>query len=233
MTEVKFCGMTRAEDVASAAALGAQYVGCIFAGGPRHRTVAEATELFASLSGPSAPRRVGVFAGRTAKEIAAMAAALSLDVIQLHADPGSADVGEQRASGAAAAQVWAVVRCAGGSLPPQIEALWQVADAVLLDARVPGALGGTGVALPWDRLAAEVAQLPVSGGRRPRVVLAGGLTPDNIARAVSAFRPDVVDVSSGIEQSPGIKDFSRMQAFLDAVRTADRSAQAPSGRHIP
>jgi phosphoribosylanthranilate isomerase len=233
VTEVKFCGMTRAQDVASAAALGVHYVGCIFAGGPRHRTLAEATELFAGLSGRSAPRRVGVFAGGHAREVAATAAALSLDVIQLHEDPGSADVGEHRGPGGVAPQVWAVVRCAGGRLPSQIEALWQVADAVLLDTHVPGTLGGTGVALPWDRLAAEVAQLPVWGGCRPRVVLAGGLTPDNVARAILAFRPDVVDVSSGVEQAPGIKDFSRMRAFLDAVRTADRSDQPPSTGHIP
>jgi phosphoribosylanthranilate isomerase len=85
---------------------------------------------------------------------------------------------------------------------------------VLLDPRVDGALGGTGATLDWDALADAVAAVR---GAVP-LVLAGGLTPENVARAVSTLAPDVVDVSSGVESAPGVKDPARMAAFVAAVR---------------
>jgi phosphoribosylanthranilate isomerase len=91
------------------------------------------------------------------------------------------------------------------------------ADALVLDAKVPGQLGGTGVALDWAALANDVSAWRAA---HPgvRLVLAGGLTPENVQRAIGLLGPDVVDVSSGVESAPGIKDPERLQAFVDAVR---------------
>jgi len=89
-----------------------------------------------------------------------------------------------------------------------------VADAVVLDAKIAGQLGGTGHAFDWDAIAGTLERR----GERTRVVLAGGLSPENVARAVRIIAPDVVDVSSGVESAPGIKNHARMRAFRDAVR---------------
>jgi phosphoribosylanthranilate isomerase len=84
----------------------------------------------------------------------------------------------------------------------------------VLDAKIPGQLGGTGQAFDWDAIARTLDRRQV----RARVVLAGGLNPENVAHAVRVVAPDVVDVSSGVESAPGIKDHARMRAFSDAVR---------------
>ena len=119
-------------------------------------------------------------------------------------------------------EVWAVVRCSPSeALPAHAADIWTAADALVLDARVSGRLGGTGVPLDWSRLAAGVARLrhQAPGGR---LVVAGGLTPENVGTAISHLQPDVVDVSSGIEYAPGKKDHARMEAFVHAVAEADR-----------
>lgn len=222
MTAVKFCGMTRLVDVELAVDLGARYVGCIFAGGPRHRTWEQAAALFEAIPRGAPTERVGVFDEAAAGEgrLESGAAALRLDVVQLHGHASAGDLGARR--GWERSQVWAVMRCAGGRLPADAAAVWTAADALLLDAHVVGALGGTGVALPWESLSAELAIL--RRDLRPgRLVLAGGLTPDNVGRAIALVHPDVVDVSSGVEHRPGIKDAGRMRAFVDAVRAADGS----------
>ena len=112
--------------------------------------------------------------------------------------------------------VWAVLRTSGTLASDRAAALLGAADAVLLDAHAPGALGGTGHALDWPALSAAVRAVRGSG----TLVLAGGLTPVNVAAAIAALAPDVVDVSSGVEQSPGVKDHSRMRAFAEAVARA-------------
>lgn len=209
--EIKFCGMTRAEDALEAARLGASYVGVIFAGGPRQLTVARAADVLRDV--PASVRRVGVFADQEASEIARIVNALGLEVVQLHA---GADVERLRAVRAAVdTALWAVVRVAGVELPAQTLALADEADAIHLDAYVPGALGGTGVALPWARLGDAIQPLRA----RTRLVLAGGLRPENVCDAMAALAPDVVDVASGVEAAPGIKDHERMRAFRDAVTT--------------
>jgi phosphoribosylanthranilate isomerase len=111
-------------------------------------------------------------------------------------------------------EVWAVIRVSGSELPPDSLALFSVADAVVLDAKVSGRLGGTGTTFDWDPVARTLDRQRT----RSRIVLAGGLNQDNVAHAIRVVAPDVVDVSSGVEAAPGIKDHARMRAFSDAVR---------------
>jgi phosphoribosylanthranilate isomerase len=122
----------------------------------------------------------------------------------------------ERVRAATGKEVWAVVRTADGELPESIEELGEAADALLIDANVPGQLGGSGVRVPWDRLGESLDALDY----HPRIVLAGGLTPDNVSEAIELVAPNVVDVSSGVESSPGIKDHARIRAFIAAVRSA-------------
>jgi phosphoribosylanthranilate isomerase len=115
--------------------------------------------------------------------------------------------------GATKAQIWAVMQVAGDELPAGSEDLADSADAIVLDARVAGGLGGSGVTLPWTQLSRSLDRIR----GKCRIVLAGGLKPENVATAIGAIQPDIVDVSSGVESAPGIKDHSRMRAFRDAV----------------
>ncbi len=208
MAEVKICGLTRAVDAEYADAAGVAYLGVIFAGGPRARSVDEAR---ATLAGRRA-RKVGVFADQSPSEIASMAATVGLDVVQLH---GASDpIRVQAVRAATGLEVWAVVRSADGMLTAADEALADEADALLVDALAPGGLGGTGVSVPWGNLGESLDAME----HGHRIVLAGGLTPDNVAEAISYVSPVVVDVSSGVEATPGIKDHARIRAFIAAVR---------------
>lgn len=209
MTGVKFCGLTRPRDAALAAELGASHVGVIFAGGPRLLSGERAREVLADV--PGHVRRVGVFGSQDVNEIAALVDSIGLDVVQLHSPRTAAGLDELRRR--LAVELWAVVRVAGGALPDDLGALAAAADAVVVDSLVPGALGGTGVCADWPALAAAFD----AGERPPRLVLAGGLRPDNVGRALDLVRPDIVDVSSGVEASPGIKDPARMRAFAQKV----------------
>ena len=215
MAEVKICGLTRAVDAEAADAAGAAYLGVIFAGGPRMRTPEEAR---ATLAGRRA-RKVGVFAEQDAAEIARIAAIAGLDVIQLHAVSGAERVVAVRA--ATGLEVWAGIRTADGVLGDDAEELAAEADALLVDALVPGQLGGTGVVIPWMELgeSLDAMRLPA------RVVLAGGLTAENVAEAIDYVAPSVVDVASGVESAPGIKDHARIRAFVAAVRATQRQEE--------
>ena len=213
-TDIKFCGMTRAEDAREAARLGAAYVGVIFAGGPRQLTADRAAEVLGGL--PGAVRRVGVFATDDEDAIARTAEPLGLHVVQLHgAHDARAIVGIRRRF---AGEVWSVIRIADAELPANAGELFEAADAVLLDAKVPGKLGGSGVTLPWQKLAERLGKLRENG--RAKLVLAGGLRAENVSEAIRLLRPGIVDVSSGVETAPGIKDHARMRAFRDAVHAS-------------
>ncbi len=209
---VKFCGLTRAEDARVAAALGASFVGAVFADGPRQLAPRRARDVLGAAG--ALPDRVGVFGAATADAIARMAGESAVTIVQMHDDPRAADVRavRERFGG----RVWAAARASGSLLPEWAEELFREADAVLLDSRVSGALGGTGVTLEWRALARSLEDLR---GDTP-VVLAGGLRPENVAEAIRLLAPDVVDVSSGVETAPGVKDHARMRAFVEAVQGA-------------
>lgn len=191
--------------------LGASYLGVIFAGGPRLVTVERAREVLADCAVHA--RRVGVFGRAEPGEVARAVERARLHVVQLHGDPTAEDIASVRA--ATGAEVWAVARI-GRAVPDDLGEIFDVADAVLVDAKVEGALGGTGVALDWGSLAPELRRV-----RRGRaMVLAGGLRPENVGDAIATLEPDVVDVSSGVESAAGMKDHARMRAFAAAVAGA-------------
>lgn len=208
--EIKFCGLTRAEDADVAASLGAAYVGVIFADSPRRVGVAAATDIFAPARGRA--RTVGVFGPTDPGTVASVARDAALDVVQLHGDPTPEFLADVRRS--FGGELWAVVRVSGAHLPDQTPALLRAADAVVLDTKVAGTLGGSGVSFDWAAVARALAAYRAGA----RIVLAGGLNDGNVAQAARVIAPDVVDVSSGVERAPGIKDHVRMRAFSAAVR---------------
>ncbi|WP_337170577.1 phosphoribosylanthranilate isomerase [Gemmatimonas aurantiaca] len=218
---VKICGLTRVADADHAEAQGASYLGAILAGGPRLLTV-DAARL---VLGPrrQSVRRVAVFGDQSAQEIVSIAERLDLDVLQLHGTIAEGDP-EKRARMVVRLReetgrlVWPVIRVAGQTFPEGTVALAQAADALVLDAHVVGQLGGTGVALDWSGLRDAMA------GLRQQVpsltlVLAGGLRPENVATAIRLLAPQVVDVSSGVEAAPGVKDPERVRQFVTAAQT--------------
>lgn len=209
-TDIKICGLTRSIDAEYADAAGVEYLGVIFAGGPRERTALQARD---TLSGRRA-RKVGVFADQSEAVIAAHVETVGLQVVQLHAGTDAERV--ERVRAATGVEVWAVIRTADGTLPDGLDALCEASDALLIDAHVPGRLGGSGVRVPWDRLGESLDALDY----HPRIVLAGGLTPENVTEAIDLVAPNVVDVSSGVEAATGVKDHARIRAFVAAVRTA-------------
>jgi phosphoribosylanthranilate isomerase len=211
-TAIKFCGLTRVEDARLAAELGASFVGAVFAGGPRVVTADHAHALFRDVRGP---RRVGVFGDQRVEDIARTAAAAGLDVVQLHADPGPELV--TAVQGATGLETWAAMRIANKLEEADLDALISCADAIVFDSRVAGALGGSGRAFDWEVITNLLDQHRRDGAR---FVLAGGLTPALVPRAIAALRPDVLDVSSGVESAPGVKDHELMRAFAAAASNA-------------
>jgi phosphoribosylanthranilate isomerase len=209
LAKVKFCGMVRPQDAALGAEIGASYIGVIFADGPRRVTPREARAILDAAG--DTVKRVGVFGTNAPEQILPAAEEAKLDILQLHADPTPADVNAIRES--FDGEIWAAVRIAHESIPQDAETLFDAADAVVLDARSEKRLGGTGHALPWQALAADLARERGSAA----VVLAGGLNPANVDAAIKTLAPDIVDVSSGIESAPGAKDPWLMRQFFAAV----------------
>ena len=211
MTEIKFCGLTRADDARVAASLNAAYLGVIFAGGPRTLTPEVARDVLRSRG---KARTVGVFSTRDVSVIAHTVAVAGLDVIQLQSEPDATLVlAVKREVGR---PVWAVARVRGGQLPPWIDTLFAVADGVLLDTRGENTDGKSGGTFDWSAAAARLEGLR---GGAP-LILAGGLNETNVAEAITALSPNIVDVSSGVESAPAIKDHERMRRFAAAASGA-------------
>lgn len=200
MTAVKICGITRPQDAEAAAAFGSDALGFVlWPSSPRHTTLAVVREITRTL--PPFVTPVGVFVEPSADDIA-RAADAGIRLAQVHGSMPE----------------WAGRRCPvavlravhlGASGPAAIEPA--IDDhTVLLDAHDPVQHGGTGKTVDWSRARAVAAVR--------RVVLAGGLTPANVGEAIRTVRPYAVDVASGVESAPGIKDPARLRAFIDAAR---------------
>ena len=214
MTAVKICGLTRPEDVVLACDLGASYVGFNFAKvSPRRVTPEQSRRLAEAISSGTA--RVGVFVGEDYRTIADAVEAASLDFVQIHRplEPGDLE-GSPRPVIAVAH-----VRAGAAALPPP--ELLARCGAILFDTRAPGRAGGTGERFDWSLLEGNRWPIPL--------FLAGGLDANAVGMAIRRVRPAAVDVASGVESAPGIKDPERMRRFFEAVRQAD-SAPSPSGR---
>lgn len=201
--------MTRPQDAALAAEIGASYVGVIFADGPRRISAPQARRILDAAG--KAVKHVGVFGTNDPEEIGRVSEEARLDVVQLQADPSSADVKAIRQ--VFRGEIWAAIRISGSHIPHDAETLFDSADGVVLDARSEKRLGGTGQPLPWSDLALDLARDRGSSA----VVLAGGLKPTNVESAIRTLAPDVVDVSSGVETEPGMKDPWLMREFYQAV----------------
>lgn len=204
-TAVKICGITRVEDALAAARLGAHAVGFIFyAGSARSIAPEHAAEIMRAL--PPFVTAVGLFVNAEARDVERVLAQAPLDLLQFH--------GEERPEFCGCFGVpyikAARVRPALDLL--QYAQLYNEARGLLLDAFVESAHGGTGTAFDW-RLVPRKLPLPV--------ILSGGLNPENVADSIRRVSPWAVDVSSGVETAPGIKDARKIAAFFQGVRNAD------------
>jgi phosphoribosylanthranilate isomerase len=206
-TRVKICGLTRLEDAELAVALGADALGFVFwPNSPRRMTPEAAGGITRAL--PPFPARVGVFVNAPLDEIARAVDVAGLSAVQLHGDERPADYAALRRPLIKAVPLGDDEPAVLESLPPDVVALVDAADP---------RRGGTGRTADWARAARAAA--------RRRIMLAGGLTPENVGTAIRAVRPWAVDVSSGVEARPGVKDPGRMRAFFTAVRQAERESE--------
>ena len=204
--KIKICGLMRPEDASLAAISGASYLGVVFAGGPRTVTPPLAGDIVRAGAGVSV---MGVFTEHSADAILQIRDAVGLSGAQLHGGYSQSEAARLRSSGL---EVWRVVRIA---VPSDLDALPFAiphSDAVLVEPRVEGRLGGPGVAL--DHEVARQARERLAGHS---MVLAGGLTPQSVSRALTLIGPEIVDVSSGVERAPGVKDHKKILRFVEAV----------------
>lgn len=202
----------RHQDASVAAEAGAAYLGVILApGGKRTVTLEEAAGVFSALD----VQRVGVFVDAEFEPVLHAARYLRLDVLQLHGDESPGMARQLREAGPW--RVWKAIRVreVGDYLRANRD-FTGAADGLLLDGWHPQAHGGTGSAFPWEQVGRHRAKL--SGSLS--LIAAGGLRPDNVARAVQLLAPSVVDVSSGVEIAPGIKDAHAVRAFVAAAAQA-------------
>lgn len=201
---IKVCGLTRVDDARLAAHLDVDAVGVVlWPGSPRAVGLSEAAALCHVL--PAWTARVGVFVTPSVEDVRTAIAVAGLGVIQLH---GVDDPTPFRALQVPI--LWAASLREGGADP-----VAPAGTTLLLDAHDPVRHGGTGRTIDWSRARAVAA--------RERLVLAGGLTAENVGRAIGIVRPYAVDTSSGVEATPGIKSAVRMKALVDAVRRASES----------
>lgn len=203
----KICGITRLEDALAAVAAGADAIGLVFyARSPRSVSIEQARSIVAGL--PPFVTTVGLFVDMPQAEIEQVLAAVPLDLLQFHGDESAADCDALKRPYIKALRVRAE-----DDVTALVDA-YPDARAVLLDTFVDGVPGGTGQAFDW-------ALVPARLGKP--VILAGGLTPENVAAAIAQVQPYAVDVSGGVELAKGIKDPAKVKDFVRAVRTVEGS----------
>ena len=232
MFRIKICGITSVDDALLVARAGADAGGLNFyPRSPRYISLDTAREIVAALGtvpvfvsaktglSPLTPReivKVGLFVNAPPSDVCQTYNDLHLDLIQLHGDEPPEYIGQLGSR-----PVMRAFRVGPADLRPAIEYLAHCRELqalptlVMLDSLVLGEYGGTGKAADWSTAREYVAQSGL-----PPLVLAGGLTPDNVAEAIAAVRPAAVDVASGVESSPGRKDMAAVEVFVRAARAA-------------
>ena len=199
---LKICGITRLSDALHAVEHGAGALGFVFwPRSPRHISPERAAAIIAAL--PLGVGAVGVFVNETVEGIKAVVTKSGISTIQLHGDeaPAYAD-----------ALDWPVLRAVTVGQVEQASAGWPPGTTFLMDTADPVRRGGTGKIVNWE--------LAAAAARGRRIVLAGGLTPGNVAGAIDTVRPFGVDVSSGVEDAPGVKNADKVARFLASARSA-------------
>ena len=200
---VKVCGITRPGDAALAVELGASAVGLVFwPRSPRAVTIDDARRIAGVL--PSSVPAVGVFVNAPPSEVERIVRAAGLTAVQLHGEEDAA------AYATCAAQVIKAVAVGPAFVPAQVASVPRDVS-VLLDAHDPERRGGTGRTVDWSAAAAAARVRPI--------ILSGGLSAGNVGQAVAAVGPDAVDVSSGVESAPGLKDPLKLRAFFAALQS--------------
>ena len=206
MIRVKICGVRRIEDAVLAVELGASAIGFIFwPSSPRFLEPDAAARIVDAL--PPFVTAVGVFVDQPVEYVTDVARGLKLGAVQLHGNetPESYAGAPARVIKAFGVADQAEVERDAMAVPPDV--------MVLLDAHDPVMRGGTGRAIDWSRAAAIARWRPI--------ILSGGLDADNVQRAVETVAPFAIDVSSGVESAPGVKDANRLRAFFERTRTLD------------
>ena len=204
-TRVKICGITRREDGSEASRLGADAVGLVFyAKSPRAIDVGQAGEILAGL--PPFVTTVGLFVDPKPAEVETVLARVPLDLLQFHGNESP-----EFCVRFGRPYLKAIRMRDGIDLAAECER-YHEARGLLLDTYQPGVPGGTGESFDWERIPTELAS---------SIVLAGGLSPQNVGAAIKQVRPYAVDVSGGVEASKGVKDAVKMAAFIGEVKRVE------------
>lgn len=204
-TRIKICGMTRVEDAMAAAQLGVDAIGLVFyEKSPRHLSLSQAQQI--SLALPAFVTRVALFLNPQESLVKQVMAEVNIDLLQFH---GNETAEFCESFGRPYIKALGVANC------DDLDALcqpYQNASGLLLDSHAQGASGGTGEAFDWSTIPQQLRQ---------RIILAGGLNPDNVAAAVEQIKPYGVDLSSGVESAPGLKDIELMRRLVQQVKRID------------
>jgi phosphoribosylanthranilate isomerase len=216
VVHVKICGVTRLDEALACASAGADWIGLNFhSGSPRFISEVEAARIVDAL--PPSVSPVGIFVDRAPREVTAVAARIGLKIVQLHGNEPPEDLPELerlevvKAFSLKHADAWEAVN----RYLDRAKGLGRSPDAVLIDSHRSGKAGGTGVTIA-DSVLDRIPPLP-------RLILAGGLTPRNVAERAARVQPWMVDVASGVESAPGRKDLALVAAFVAAIRTIPRA----------
>lgn len=217
---IKICGNTSLDDALVAEEAGADAVGFVFAASPRHVTKQQAINIVSKL--PPAIEKIGVFVGSAFEEVEEYVRDCNLTGVQLHFDASTHLPIKLRERFGPALRILRVVHemSDGDNMAALVKA--GTVDAILIDSRTTTAVGGTGVPFDWSAAASQRQ----AGSFRARLVIAGGLSPQNVSEAIRTLQPWGVDVVSGVEASPGRKDADKVRSFIREARAAQVSAKS-------
>lgn len=209
-TRIKFCGITRSSDALAAAELGVDAIGVVLVPSSRRCVPLDiVAQIRAGL--PPLVSLVGLFQDASAETVRSALAQVRFDLLQFH--------GDEPADYCAQFGVPYLRAIAMGDAPDlhQCANTFAHASALLLDSHSRASSGGSGQRFAWSR---------VPQGLRCKLILAGGLTPENVSEGIASVQPWAVDVSSGIESAPGVKDLNKMRAFVSEVSESDRKRRS-------